>query len=123
MTAAPAPAPQATPETLYEDKSVQSNIPSETDSFKGIGGALEKRRKVARSKQVRDGAVRYEGEGYPSKQKVAQYDPAMVNQTGPGLPSWQWNSIPFQVDLPGNLQASPSEILCGYLVVHSSYDC
>ncbi|MHB8808407.1 MAG: hypothetical protein ACYC9M_00135 [Desulfobulbaceae bacterium] len=25
--------------------------------------------------------------------EVAQYDPSMVNQTGPGLPSWQWNSF------------------------------
>ena len=24
---------------------------------------------------------------------MAQYDPGMVNQTGPGLPSWQWNSF------------------------------
>ena len=25
--------------------------------------------------------------------KVAQYDPSMVNQTGPGLPAWQWNTF------------------------------
>ncbi|MBW2367322.1 MAG: hypothetical protein JRH15_05510 [Deltaproteobacteria bacterium] len=24
---------------------------------------------------------------------VAQYDPTMINQTGPGLPTWRWNSI------------------------------
>lgn len=33
---------------------------------------------------------------YPSpfgRSQVAQYDPSMVNQTGPGLPDWQWNSF------------------------------
>ncbi len=25
--------------------------------------------------------------------RVAQYDPAMVNQTGPGLPGWRWNTL------------------------------
>lgn len=33
----------------------------------------------------------------PSKKapasQVAQYDPSLVNQTGPGLPGWQWNSF------------------------------
>ncbi len=24
---------------------------------------------------------------------VEQYDPSMINQTGPGLPSWQWNRV------------------------------
>ena len=30
------------------------------------------------------------------KTMVAQYDPRMQNQTGPGLPDWQWNSIYLQ---------------------------
>ena len=93
MSVASAPPHQAPHDTLYEDEAVQSNIPVETDSFKGISGALEKRRKTAPSKRVQESVGRYQ---YSSaKQQVAQYDPAMVNQTGPGLPSWQWNSIPF----------------------------
>ncbi len=27
------------------------------------------------------------------RQKVAQYDPKMIKQTGPGLPNWQWNTL------------------------------
>ncbi|MDH3391876.1 MAG: hypothetical protein OEL85_08775, partial [Desulfobulbaceae bacterium] len=88
------PVPQASPEMLYEEKHALENIPAESDSFKGLSGALEKRRKISRSQQIQDG-VAGRNEYSSVKQQVAQYDPAMVNQTGPGLPSWQWNSIPF----------------------------
>ena len=30
---------------------------------------------------------------YKSLSQVAQYDPRMLNQTGPGLPEWEWNSV------------------------------
>jgi hypothetical protein len=33
------------------------------------------------------------GSGYYRPKQVAQYDPAMINQTGPGIPAWQWNTI------------------------------
>jgi hypothetical protein len=30
---------------------------------------------------------------YARRRVVAQYDPAMINQTGPGIPAWQWNMV------------------------------
>ncbi len=33
------------------------------------------------------------GSGYYQRNQVAQYDPSMINQTGPGIPAWQWNTI------------------------------
>jgi len=29
----------------------------------------------------------------PYQSQVSQYDPKMIQQTGPGLPAWQWNAI------------------------------
>lgn len=31
--------------------------------------------------------------GYSRQKQVAQYDPSMINQTGPGIPIWQWNVV------------------------------
>ncbi len=31
----------------------------------------------------------------PYQSQVPQYDPKMIQQTGPGLPAWQWNAIPM----------------------------
>lgn len=30
---------------------------------------------------------------YYRSNRVAQYDPSMVSQTGPGIPAWQWNTV------------------------------
>jgi hypothetical protein len=30
---------------------------------------------------------------YYRRNQVAQYDPSMINQTGPGIPAWQWNTV------------------------------
>jgi hypothetical protein len=35
----------------------------------------------------------FESRSYFSSNQVAQYDPSMINQTGPGIPAWQWNSV------------------------------
>ena len=32
---------------------------------------------------------------YSPKQQIMQYDPKQINQTGPGLPQWQWNTLPY----------------------------
>ncbi|MFN2365905.1 MAG: hypothetical protein ABR523_05515 [Desulfurivibrionaceae bacterium] len=31
--------------------------------------------------------------GAPVDKQVAQRDPAMINQTGPGIPAWRWNTV------------------------------
>jgi hypothetical protein len=34
------------------------------------------------------------GRDYARRQQVvAQYDPSMINQTGPGIPAWQWHTV------------------------------
>ena len=42
--------------------------------------------------------------GSYSVDQVAQYDPSMINQTGPGLPYWQWNT--FSMNWSGPVQRS-----------------
>lgn len=32
---------------------------------------------------------------YYRTQQIMQYDPKQINQTGPGLPQWQWNTLPY----------------------------
>lgn len=45
-------------------------------------------------------AARLKGMAAPSEylaqSQVPQYDPKMFQQTGPGLPAWQWTTIPMQ---------------------------
>ncbi|MBC8412168.1 MAG: hypothetical protein ISR96_06680 [Nitrospira sp.] len=50
----------------------------------------EKFKDNARQVMKSQGAARYEEKRIA---RVAQYDPSMVNQTGPGLPSWEWNTV------------------------------
>ena len=41
-------------------------------------------------------------------QQVMQYDPKQINQTGPGLPQWKWDSLPYSWSGPvaGNQEIS-----------------
>jgi hypothetical protein len=43
--------------------------------------------------QVMDGSSVYRSPYVSKKSQVAQYDPRMVTQTGPGLPEWRWRTI------------------------------
>lgn len=76
---AAAPAPVAVPELdrlALKEAEVKGTIDS-PDSFQQM---YQARKTPSRSR-------------YSSVSNVAQYDPRMLNQTGPGLPDWQWHSI------------------------------
>jgi hypothetical protein len=47
-------------------------------------------RTVSRMKGIYSGDS---GRGYYQEQQVAQSDPAMISQTGPGIPAWRWNTV------------------------------
>ncbi|GAB4345566.1 MAG: hypothetical protein Kow0089_22710 [Desulfobulbaceae bacterium] len=82
MSPQPAPALQKAPE-------------SETVEREALLGALEEKSAPGKkSLRPRYGGRAGSYDAAPSEQ-VAQYDPAMVNQTGPGLPAWKWNTIPL----------------------------
>jgi hypothetical protein len=51
---------------------------------------LEK--KLAPSRKSKVASVGLTDSFYRSNQ-VAQYDPSMINQTGPGIPAWRWNGV------------------------------
>jgi hypothetical protein len=51
-------------------------------------GILEKKSARTSSGKLKSNSYYYRG-----RSRVAQYDPSMINQTGPGLPAWKWNII------------------------------
>ena len=97
------PQPQIDEEALSED-SVKS-IP-----FRDRIEKLEEKRKTLSTSEPDRPKGRYGS--YLSRQ-VVQYDPAMVNQTGPGLPNWQWNTIPMSWSGPVHTGQDISLVLIG----------
>lgn len=75
------------PEPMAEE--AVRNIPAELDSIKGLTDKLEARKKSLRPMLESSS----ERSSYAPADQVAQYDPSMINQTGPGLPTWQWNTV------------------------------
>ena len=49
----------------------------------------------------------------PYQSQVAQYDPKMIQQTGPGLPAWQWNRIAMSWSGPVHRQQQITLTLIG----------
>ncbi|MHB8790297.1 MAG: hypothetical protein ACYDBT_10500 [Desulfobulbaceae bacterium] len=90
-----AAAPQAAPpEEAMLDQSAESGVVT-----------MEMEGKVLKSLEGRaKGAVTISPLSKRPRADVAQYDPSMVNQTGPGLPGWQWNS--FSLTWSGPVQRS-----------------
>jgi hypothetical protein len=78
--ALPASAPQAVPpEEAMQDQAAGSGMLKREMEGRILAGSAAGRAKSSQSPGVLS--------------QVAQYDPSMVNQTGPGLPNWQWNSF------------------------------
>jgi hypothetical protein len=83
--------PAAAPAQQYGQEPARDKAPAIMESTGRLTGKLEVRKKSP--------LLQYEGAAdsrvYSSAGKVAQYDPSMINQTGPGLPNWQWNTVPM----------------------------
>lgn len=83
---APAPAPLAANMARDAEKGVESDAAVDVQSMEKIAGSMAP-------------AVRLKGRpastGYSYQSQVSQYDPKMLQQTGPGLPAWQWTAIPM----------------------------
>jgi len=88
-----------------------ANEPYSTDSIE---------RKAARFGKLADRAVSSPEEEYRyeldySKSQIAQYDPDMILQTGPGLPAWTWNTVNMNWSGPVHRDQHISFILLGPL--------
>ncbi len=58
-------------------------------------------------------AGQYRGKGYYARTQVAQYDPTMIQQTGPGMPVWQWNTVAMSWSGPVKQDQQISLVLIG----------
>ncbi|MBE0500766.1 MAG: hypothetical protein IBX47_04920 [Desulfuromonadales bacterium] len=80
----------AAPATLAErPQPVESTVEMEMQSVDAIA-RLEQMSVPSRKSKI------FADDHYSSAVKakpIAQYDPSMINQTGPGIPAWQWNSV------------------------------
>lgn len=84
--------PQAPPqEAIYEEQLATAPMPDQVESLGGMTDRIVSEKMVMRAPVEQS----LGGHEYAAKQEVAQYDPAMINQTGPGIPNWQWNIVPF----------------------------
>ncbi len=109
MSALPSTQTAAVPEPMYEEQPARGDMPSEIDSIGGMAGKLEAKRRSMRTQQ--EGSVsKY---NYSASNQVAQYDPSMINQTGPGLPNWQWNTVPMSWSGPVQRDQKISFLLIG----------
>jgi hypothetical protein len=79
--AAPSALPAEEPQAMGETDAVKKSR-----SF----GLADLEEKTASSIK---GKLRSERSYYRSRKQVAQYDPSVSNQTGPGLPAWKWNTV------------------------------
>jgi len=84
----------------YPKRQIASSAPMKVEEQ--IVGEADRfgKRKAENLAQLEDKAVgifestvRSEGYFKRGRSQVAQYDPRMINQTGPGLPVWQWNTV------------------------------
>jgi hypothetical protein len=57
--------------------------------------AVEMGRGIVEDRGVKSLKQQSKSKSYYSmgRTRVAQYDPGMINQTGPGLPAWKWNTV------------------------------
>ncbi len=107
MISAPARQPSTAPQMQVEEAAVGEGVLMDSPEQDRIGKLEEKR--IAAPNAVRS-RKKYD---YYSSNQVAQYDPAMVNQTGPGLPNWQWNTIPLSWSGPVHTGQDISLFLLG----------
>ena len=101
--------PAAAPELIYEKEMAQQNMPAEVDSIEGLTSRLEVKKRSMRP-QLESIPGKY---NYLGSSQVAQYDPTMINQTGPGLPNWQWNTVPMSWSGPVQRDQKISFFLIG----------
>ena len=94
LTARKAPAVAAAPAPLADRMAQNAEVLEESDAVKSV-----------QSKEMMAGSMappasklkgRAGSSGYSSQSQAQQYDPKMLQQTGPGLPAWQWTAIPMQ---------------------------
>ncbi|KAF0189930.1 MAG: hypothetical protein FD168_228 [Desulfobulbaceae bacterium] len=94
LTARKAPAVAAAPAPLADRMAQNAEVLEESDAVKSV-----------QSKEMIAGSMappapklkgRAASSGYSSQSQAQQYDPKMLQQTGPGLPAWQWTAIPMQ---------------------------
>lgn len=93
LTARKAPAAAVAPAPLADRMAQNAEVLEESDAVKSIQPI---------GKIVGDMAPHTPGlmgsvarGGYSSQSQAQQYDPKMLQQTGPGLPAWQWTAIPM----------------------------
>jgi len=65
----------------------------ESDAAKGVQSMEMSAGGMAPATKLKGGPAAVRGYSYQSQ--VPQYDPKMLQQTGPGLPAWQWTTIPM----------------------------
>ena len=93
LTARKAPAAAPAPAALADRMAQNAEVLEESDAVKSV-----------QSKEMIAGSMappvpklkgRAAPGGYSSQSQAQQYDPKMLQQTGPGLPAWQWTAIPM----------------------------
>ncbi len=83
---APAPAPLAANMAQDAEKGMESDAVAPVQSMEMMAGGMAPAAKLKGRPAVA---------GYSYQSQVPQYDPKMLQQTGPGLPAWQWTAIPM----------------------------
>jgi hypothetical protein len=68
---------------------LESEVSMVTESVEEFA---DRGKKVARSLRNEVASIGI-ADSYFRSNQVAQYDPSMINQTGPGIPAWRWNSV------------------------------
>lgn len=84
---AEAPAPLAANMARDAEKGLESDAAVPVQSMEMIDGSMAPAAKLK---------GRPASSGYSYQSQVPQYDPKMLQQTGPGLPAWQWTTIPMR---------------------------
>ncbi|MEN8136075.1 MAG: hypothetical protein ABFS18_11165 [Thermodesulfobacteriota bacterium] len=72
-----------------EQKAMEPEADIVMESAEKIAGLEDRAVSLMKRKTASIGS----SSGYYQRKQVAQYDPSMINQTGPGIPAWQWNTI------------------------------
>lgn len=99
----------ATAPSAMSEQDAGMDLPAELESMGGLTGRLEAQKRPLRSK-LESSVDRYSSS---LSDQVAQYDPTMINQTGPGLPNWQWNTVPMSWSGPVQRDQQISLLLLG----------
>ena len=89
--------------TPYTERTAEAQAQAPAESSPGRDGALMEpaadavsqleemaATTLAQASKLKSGLT---APAYPYQSQVPQYDPKMIQQTGPGVPAWQWNQV------------------------------